>query len=419
MTINKDRVEELALAKERQLLEVKRSRKDADEKLQSMLNRINFLKSEEAKFDREIENARKRTRDLLARKAEKAERSKDEDLLSTAKDILGALGPSISEKKPLRPNTGRSSLGSLNNSQSISSAAAALIHQSIAVSAASPSKSSSAGQVGNLRPGSSKQQRLVSSGGKPLKPTLSSDKPTASSAINHTKRNRSSSSSTSSSQHSSPSAERPPIPKTSERVPSPANITRFTKNSGDGSSMSSSSQAQNAIRAESPTTASSNPSDLFNVVPSSSIISPNSDGNKMDMLSAHNNVDQELIEELIAGGSNSSHFGEERLQGLHQFSTEAAGKVVEVRAARRQDSSSTGSVAMVVAAGVGWGLAGNPASVSSVPLMVNEAVDQNRLKQELVKKRQIRTVRKAFGLEPTPLHDSSAQVIEIGAGAWQ
>jgi hypothetical protein len=388
--------------------------------MQSMLNRINFLKSEEAKFDREIENARKRTRDLLARKAEKAEKSKDEDLLSTAKDILGALGPSTFQNKPLRPNTGRSSLGSLHNSQYLRTAAAALLHQSSAHSAVTPSKPSAAGEAGSLvhPAGRSRQPRLASSGGKPLKPTLSSDQPLACSATQiHMKRNRSLPTSTSS-QQVPPTAERPPVPRRPDRVSSPACSSRFTKTSSDGSSMSSSSYIQNTIRAESPTTATSDLSDMFDAVPSSCAHRPDSDKNKMDMLTAHHHVDPDLIEELIAGGSQSSHLCEERLQGLQQFSTEAAGQVVEVKAARRQDSS-TGSVAMAVAAGVGWGLAGNPSSTSSAPcLVLDEAVDKTRLQQELVRKRQIRSVRKVFGLEPTPLLNASAQVMEIGAGAW-
>ena len=73
---------------------------------QTMQNRINFLQSEESKLDRDIENARKRTRDLLARKVEKAEKLRDDDVLCTAKDIIGALGPAPSTSKPLRPTTG-------------------------------------------------------------------------------------------------------------------------------------------------------------------------------------------------------------------------------------------------------------------------------------------------------------------------
>lgn len=99
----RERVEALASQKERQLIEVRRDRRDADEKHQAMLNRIAFLKSEECKIDREIEAAKRRALEALARKAE---RSNDVDVSSTAKDILGSVGPATSTSKPLRPTTG-------------------------------------------------------------------------------------------------------------------------------------------------------------------------------------------------------------------------------------------------------------------------------------------------------------------------
>jgi hypothetical protein len=102
----RERVEALAMKKERQLSEARKDRKVVDEKLQAMLNRINFLQFEELKMDRDIEASRRRALEALSRKAEKAEKSKDEDVLSTAKDILGSLGPAASTSKPLRPTTG-------------------------------------------------------------------------------------------------------------------------------------------------------------------------------------------------------------------------------------------------------------------------------------------------------------------------
>jgi uncharacterized protein YydD (DUF2326 family) len=59
--------------------------------LQAMLNRIAYLQSEEAKIDRDIDKARKRTEELLGRKAEKAKKVKDEDVLKAASDVLQAL----------------------------------------------------------------------------------------------------------------------------------------------------------------------------------------------------------------------------------------------------------------------------------------------------------------------------------------
>ena len=102
----RERIEALASQKERQLSEARKDRKVVDEKLQAMLNRINFLQSEECKLDRDIDAAKKRALEALSRKAEKAEKSKDNDVLTTTKDILGSLGPAVSISKPPRPTTG-------------------------------------------------------------------------------------------------------------------------------------------------------------------------------------------------------------------------------------------------------------------------------------------------------------------------
>lgn len=67
----------------------------------------------------------------------------------------------------------------------------------------------------------------------------------------------------------------------------------------------------------------------------------------------------------------------------------------------------------MLAAGVGWGMGGRSAAA---PIPAKEA---KQLKKELAKKQQIWKVRKTFGLEPTPMSDSTAQVQELGAGAWQ
>ena len=106
--LRRQHAETAASQKEAQLSEVRKERKNTDEKLQAALNRIAFLKAEESKMDREIENARKRTLELLSRKAEKAEKVHDEDVLSTTKDILGSIGAEskTSTSKPLRPTTG-------------------------------------------------------------------------------------------------------------------------------------------------------------------------------------------------------------------------------------------------------------------------------------------------------------------------
>lgn len=74
---------------------------------QAMLNRISFLRSEEAKLDRDIDVAKRRALELLSRKAEKAEKVQDAELAATAKDILEVVGPTVQTGKgPLRPTTG-------------------------------------------------------------------------------------------------------------------------------------------------------------------------------------------------------------------------------------------------------------------------------------------------------------------------
>ena len=152
--------------------------------------------------------------------------------------------------------------------------------------------------------------------------------------------------------------------------------------------------------------------------------------NKMDVLGAQGGVDLDLIEELIAGLSSGSgaEQQQQQLQGLQQFSVESASRVVHVRAAAAKKAGE-GMSSAVVAAGVGWGLGsgggGGSENAGSSPVVVqgvegpsskDESV-QHEL--ELAKKRQLRSVRKAFGLQPTPLQDTSAQLLELGAGAWQ
>ena len=74
--------------------------------VQALTNRISFLTSEETKIERDIENMRSKTRELLNRKAGEAQ---DSDILATAKDILDALQP-LPLPKVLRVRTGKMSL---------------------------------------------------------------------------------------------------------------------------------------------------------------------------------------------------------------------------------------------------------------------------------------------------------------------
>lgn len=143
--------------------------------------------------------------------------------------------------------------------------------------------------------------------------------------------------------------------------------------------------------------------------------------NTMDVLNdrRQGGPDQELIEELMAAGSSASHHPggpEEHLQGLQQFSTDSGGgsKVVRVRATSLKKSGSTKAV---LASGVGWGLSGGSGMHPPAPLIADKN-ESKQLQQELVKKRQLRGVRTAFGLPATVLQDQSASVVEIGAGTW-
>lgn len=68
------------------------------------------------------------------------------------------------------------------------------------------------------------------------------------------------------------------------------------------------------------------------------------------------------------------------------------------------------------AAGVGWGMGGRPGAAGATTIAPREA---KALQAELAKKQSIWKVRRTFGLDPTPMSDRTAQVEELGAGAWQ
>lgn len=165
--------------------------------------------------------------------------------------------------------------------------------------------------------------------------------------------------------------------------------------------------------------------------------------NRMDTLGSGSrtaDTDPDLIEELIAGtaAAIAATAAQPQLVGLQQFSGEGAMRVVHVKSTTKSRPKDAGAVtsaaaglgegasAAVLAAGVGWGLpsaapeglGGALGSGGGVAGHM-DAAEQARLQQELVKKRKLRGVRKAFGLQPTPLQDSSAQVVELGAGSWQ
>ena len=155
---------------------------------------------------------------------------------------------------------------------------------------------------------------------------------------------------------------------------------------------------------------------------------------KMDVLGGGTGgtVDLELIEELIAGTTTGVSDEGQQMHGLQQFRVESTSKVVHIKAASLRKAvegsggGGGGASAVVVAGGAGWGMplgdGGGQATVGPLPLPVvapESKAEAQQLQAELAKKRQLRNVRKAFGLQPTPLSDTSAQVQEVGAGAWQ
>ncbi len=72
------------------------------------MNRIAFLAQEEARIDRDIDAARRRAAEALARQA-----AKDQEIAATAKEVLAVLPAPGAQK--LRPHTGRSRLAQGSN----------------------------------------------------------------------------------------------------------------------------------------------------------------------------------------------------------------------------------------------------------------------------------------------------------------
>eukprot|EP00955_Chlamydomonas_euryale_P042126 352210-Chlamydomonas_euryale.AAC.8 len=133
-------------------------------------------------------------------------------------------------------------------------------------------------------------------------------------------------------------------------------------------------------------------------------------------------ADEELIEELIASASGGGVAHEAQMCGLTHFSTQpAASSKLQMRTAVRRQESGNGAGAglssAVLASAVGWGC-GAPAGLAP-GVLVADPMEVKKLKSELDKKRQLRSMRKAFGLEAMKLADGSASVQECGAGAWQ
>ncbi|GFR52217.1 hypothetical protein Agub_g14758 [Astrephomene gubernaculifera] len=123
--------------------------------------------------------------------------------------------------------------------------------------------------------------------------------------------------------------------------------------------------------------------------------------------------DGDVLEELAHGaGSGAGGGGGGGPSGLQEFATESTRRVVQVKTSRKSEAT-------VSAAGVGWGMGGGRSGGGSGGSSVIPAGEARQLQAEMAKKQQIWKVRKTFGLEPTPMSDRTAQVEEVGAGAWQ
>ncbi|KAG1664176.1 hypothetical protein FOA52_011352 [Chlamydomonas sp. UWO 241] len=377
-------------ARERQLSVARKERRDTESNHQAMLNRISFLRSQEATLDRDIETAKRRALELLQRKAEKAEQALENDVAAALKDVLGRVGPlpQPGSRTHMRVSTGRSSprAGAIVAPRGVVEGAASGSGRSASASRSSGTSSSS-----------------------PPKPTLKPSLSSPASTPARTAAKASASAAATAGAKRPPSVPRPGMP------PAPP-ITKARSASGgmhvldEGAAAGSSQSAQRR---------------------GGSAGSSGSGGggggglNTMEVMGGGGSgMDEELIEELIASGSGGAA-AQAQMQGLATFSTGPAARGrVEVRVVRRQDSGSGaggGPSSAALAAAVGWGKGAPTAPSSALPSAPAVSLDPKesaRLKAALDKKRQLWGVRKAFGLEPTKLADGSASVVECGAGAW-
>ncbi|GIL92562.1 hypothetical protein Vretimale_18976 [Volvox reticuliferus] len=529
-------------AHEAQLLDARRQRKETDDQLQAMMNRIAFLAQEELRLDRDIEAARRRAAEALARQA-----TKDQDIAATARDVLAVM-PASNPPKVVRPHTGRSTLlASLSDGASAAASASAApshrasmtsqhsnkaLESAPPASLASPTTSgmtaapgtpngpdgggvstSSGGSGGSpgtgtgigtgqppRAPSASRGRPAVLAGRAsdkvnklpPVAPTQGTSsirspspgaRPSSASRPSTASRSRASSispNSTGSTRRLSTegpaaaagaaNAATQPAPSASTAsvaagtLPPPGHLRSGNKGAGGG--MSSCAAADEIVSAAglqpSGTTHAPGIQQLTGAVASQH--QPGSDlgadlslvglgsgcgtaaagRNAMPVIhgaepvadlppalssggagsgssSARNTMtvihgaaqiagelDGEVIEELQQGSRNGGGvLGGP--SGLQEFETESGRKVVVVKASRKTEGTT------VSAAGVGWGMGGRTAATAA-PIAPKEA---RQLQAEMAKKQQIWKVRKTFGLEPTPLSDRSAQVEELGAGAWQ
>ncbi|GLI71327.1 hypothetical protein VaNZ11_016490 [Volvox africanus] len=531
---------------EAQLLDARRQRKETDEQLQAIMNRISFLAQEELRLDRDIEAARRRAAEALARQA-----TKDQDIAATARDVLAVM-PASAPPKVLRPHTGRSTLlASLSDSaaSAASSSAAPSLRTSTtsqhssrtlestpSASLASPTPSGVPAALGTPNGSSSVSTSTSTSGGSggspspgtvpgtgqpPRAPSASRGRPPVLAGRASDKSNKlppvapphgtssisspspgarpSSASRSSSANRSRASSISPNSTGSTRRLStegpttaagaaiavtqatpstSAVSVTTGTSpqsghlrsgNKGTGGGMPSSTAADEGVSA-----AGLHPSGTVHVPGIQQLTGPgasqqqeqqqpgsdlgadlplglgsgcgtaaagrnampvihgaepvadlapalSSGGAGSGSSSARNTMtvihgaaqtagelDGEVIEELQQG-SRGGGVVLGGPSGLQEFETESGRKVVVVKASRKAEGTT------VSAAGVGWGMGGRTAGTAA-PIAPKEA---RQLQAEMAKKQQIWKVRKTFGLEPTPLSDRSAQVEELGAGAWQ
>eukprot|EP00798_Chlamydomonas_sp_ICE-L_P015253 gene15253-21335_t len=377
--VEKDKIEKSVAQAEAQVAAARKQKKMTDGDLQTMMmnrisflqgeqsktlmNRISFLQGEESKIDRDIENMRNKTKDLLNRKVEKAEKLNDEDTAVTVKEILGALPPSV-------PRVARSSSG-----------------RSTLAAAASSSQPVSPG----LKP---KASTPGTSGLPPRQRSASAQRPAPSPA-------------------SKTSSEANPNPKLKRN--SSAESSRSTSRSGKESSVPkppraslSSSGGSNSMKGVRSSMSLGRSGDkLGETLPAQGPPTPSgSKTNKMELIggAAGSELDQDIVEELIGGGNTCDQ--PTKLEGLHQFSTQTQGKVVLRAAATKTQSS--------VAAGVGWGLGrGSYGPEATGVAMAADKKEASQAQKDFAKKQQLWKVRKTFGLDPTPLKDASAKGREL------
>lgn len=417
------RKEEAVKAQEGHLVDARRQRREVDDHVQTLMNRIAYLAQEEAKLDRDIESARRRAAEALARQGDR-----DQDVAATAQEVLAVL-PAASGHK-IRPHTGRSSL--VSRMARGSSSGAAKPPSALGDVPRTPSTSAAmAGAVPPRAPSASRGRPPAAAppaGSKGLEKSKSQGAATRAPSPGMRP-----GTTTSKSQPTSktPSPGKPPPMAAASlhrsgrerdgQEAAPAASTTAGHDATVGTAGLSVARSDSSSAAMQRLSGPSNSSGSFSSAGHrTSAAAAAAVPNSMAVLhgatrdSGHDMLDADIVEELLQhAGSHTSACGGSVAgpSGLQEFATVAGGKrVVQVTAAPRKQPGE-GSAA-VLAGGVGWGL-GSRGAPAPIP-----AKEAKLLAAEMAKKQQLWKVRKTFGLEPAPLSGAAAQVEEVGAGAW-